>query len=515
MNRQERRRLAKTNPARPEEDIARGFALYRAGQLEAAEALFRSALRTAPSQRDGLRLLGELLADKREFPESIAVLRRLTAAQPGDYHAHYALGNALRLAGELNAAVPPYQTALRLMPGFAGAHHGLGIIWRQQQRDEDAARAFRRAVEAMPDWAVAWMDLGLVLAIIGDLAGAEAALTRATQLAPGLGAAHRHLAALRPGLAKPSPDLTARIPTPDRVELLFALGRDADASGAYDAAFGHFRAANTLLRAAQERSGLRFDRAKLTTDIDRIIAAFPGGPAVPTGDDSEAPVFIVGMPRAGSSLLEQIAASHSTVFGAGEHDGIGRIVRQLGWAPGPAWSADALRTAAQSYLNPLREKAGLATRIIDKMPDNIFQIGLIAHLFPRARIILCARDPRDIALSCYFQHFAQPLAFDTNLDDCAFRIAELARLQTHWQRTSPLRSTVLSYEALLAAPEQESRRLVEYLGVDWEPACLDFHLTKRSVRTASWAQVRQPLYQNAAGRWRHYAAHLPASLTEY
>ncbi len=226
------------------------------------------------------------------------------------------------------------------------------------------------------------------------------------------------------------------------------------------------------------------------------------------GDATAAPVFILGMPRAGSSLFEQIAASHSMVFGAGERSGIGEISAQLGWAPGPAWTAENFAAAARHYLDGLPPGAKTKPRVIDKMPDNVFQLGLIATLFPKVRVIFCGRDARDVALSCFFQRFAMPYSFDTDLADCAFRIREVERLSAHWRRVLPLSHMTMSYEELLANPEAESRRLIAFLGLEWEPQCLDFHRTPRAVRTASLAQVRRPLYQDSVGRWRRYQAHL-------
>ena len=148
------------------------------------------------------------------------------------------------------------------------------------------------------------------------------------------------------------------------------------------------------------------------------------------------------------------------------------------------------------------------TRIIDKMPDNIFQLGLIAVLFPNARVIFCERDSRDLALSCYFQHFAQPYAFDTDLTDTASRIRALDRLRAQWLQVLPLRCMIFSYERLLKDPEIQARRLIEFLGLNWEQKCLAFHETDRVVRTASWAQVRKPLYQDSVERWKNYESHL-------
>ncbi len=518
MNRQERRRLAKTSPPNNAALLAQGVSAHQAGNLAAAEAVYLQVLRQEPGHFDAARLHGELMLNRGQTREAVTLLNQLTARHPRNFLAHYSLGNALRLAGQIDAAVACYQNTLALNPGFAGAHYGLGLVLRRVEREREAAGNFRQALTTEPNWAEAWKDLGLTLAMLGELPEAEAALKRAVALRPGLGEAQRHLAAIRqdnPTEAETAALLAcaagAWLPPDEKLDILFTLGRQEDKAGRYDAAFGHFAAANALLRAQQARAGISFERARFSQDVDKLSATF--NPAFfaaqgETGSPSEAPVFIVGMPRAGSTLFEQIAASHSQVFGAGECFGIGAAAARIGWAPSAAWTPDALRAEAETYLRAQQAKAGTAARIIDKMPDNIFQLGLISTLFPQARIIFCARDPRDTILSCFFQHFAQPLAYDTDLQDCAFRLRETERLTQHWQSVLKLRHMTLSYEALLAAPEAESRRLISFLGLDWEPNCLEFHRSARAVRTASWAQVRQPLYQNAAGRWRHYAAQL-------
>jgi tetratricopeptide (TPR) repeat protein len=521
MNRQERRRLAKTGDVNSSpERLAPGHRLHAQGNLVQAEAFYREALRATPDEPEALRLLGEVLLDQGRMAEAIALLQRLVALQPRHFMSHYTLATGYRLTSQIEAAQAGYQTALGLNPGFAPAHHGLGAALRASGQEGAAAASLRAAVRLMPDWALAWKDLGLVLAVLGELDGAAAALKRATALQPGFGEAQRHLAAIRRDAASPA-ELTAlqaqaadpRLPAMEKIDLLFTLGRLADKAERFEAAFEHFSAANAQLRVAQASAGRGFDRARLTRDVDRIISAFtPAQFAARAdwGEASEVPVFIVGMPRAGSSLFEQIAASHTQVFGAGEQRGIGEIAARLGWAPTPAWTPQSIREAAASYLVSLRRQAGGVLRIIDKMPDNIFQLGLIATLFPQARVIFCARDARDVALSCFFQHFSEPVGFDTNLGDCAYRIRELSQLTAHWRQALPLRSVVFSYEALAADPEGESRRMIGFLGLEWEAQCLDFHQTERVVRTASWAQVRQPLYQRSVGRWRHYAAQLAA-----
>jgi len=241
-----------------------------------------------------------------------------------------------------------------------------------------------------------------------------------------------------------------RTPISERIELFFALGRLHDQAGDYDAAFNHFSGGNSLLRELLSRRNRGFDRRRLRSDVDSIIASFPsaGFPALgETGNFSEQPVFVVGMPRSGSSLFEQVAATHPEIFGAGGHKGIGAVAGRLGWAPSPAWTEQAITAAANGYLSGLPNTD--AKRIIDKMPDNIFQLGLIAFMFPNARVVFCERDPRDPAISCFFQRFSEPYGFETDQEDIAYRIRELERLKNHWTLALPLRCLNFSYEKLL------------------------------------------------------------------
>jgi tetratricopeptide (TPR) repeat protein len=522
MNRNERRRLAKTNKNVPRgvagEALRLGFKRHQEGDLAGAEALFRRILGAEPEHPEAMRMLAEVLIDAGKSGEAIALLGRFVSLYPRHFSSHYSLGNALRLGGRLDDAMAAYRASLALNPGFAGAHHGLGAALRAAEREREAAECFRQAVQAKPDWAVAWQDYGMMLAILGALPEAEKALEKAIALDPRLADARRHLAAIQRDKADPSQTgaLLAMAANPqtkvlDRIEVLFTLGRLADQADQFDAAFGYFAQANALLRAVQAKSRLGYDRAKMTRDVDRLISVFT--PELfagrrDWGNPSEVPVFIVGMPRAGSTLFEQIAASHSQVFGAGERKGIGEISRALGWGPSPLWTEPNIQAAALRYLRALQGIGGAALRVIDKLPDNIFQLGLIATLFPGARVVFCEREPLDVCLSCFFQRFAEPNGFDTDLEDCAHRWLETERLTRHWRQVLPLRMTAMSYDALLGDPEGESRRLIGFLGLEWEAGCLNFHQTDRPVRTASWSQVRQPLYQRSAGRWVHYGNHL-------
>ena len=301
------------------------------------------------------------------------------------------------------------------------------------------------------------------------------------------------------------------LPLEERVIAGFALGKSLDDADRFDAAFAAFERANETYREMRAAMGERFDAEALNRQVNETIAAYTPAyfASVATwATPSELPVFIVGMPRSGTSLVEQIAASHSQVFGAGELKDIGKLALELG-ASNRNWQCTDVRRLADRHLEGLRVLGRGADRVIDKLPDNVFQLGLIATLFPSARVIFCHRDPRDIALSCFFQKFsAGQLMFSYDLADCGNRYRETARLMAHWHRVLPLRMLDITYEALVADLEGESRRLIAFLGLEWEPACLDFHHTQRTVMTASSWQVRQPLYARSVGRWRRYEQHL-------
>jgi tetratricopeptide (TPR) repeat protein len=497
--------------------LARGFELRQRGDLAAAENVFRKILREEPNNFEAQRLLGEVLIDRGQIDKAILLLSRLVSQHQNQASAHYALGNGYRLSGQHKPAIAAYRNAIALSPDFAGSYHGLGLALRNDRCEREALDAFRTALRLQPNWAIAWKDLGLTFAMLGELGLAEAALRRAINIQPGLGDAHRHLAVLRNDLAEAQEiaRLTAaaadpRTPPGEQIELLFTLGRLLDKAGSFTEAFQYFSAANAKLRTAQARANIVFDRAQLSRDVDALTHVFSETAFAthPRSDEgSEIPVFIVGNPRTGSTLVEQIAACHSEVCGAGEMHGIGEIAGKIGWSPGPAWSTDNIGAAATSYLAAIRQIGGKKLRVIDKMPDNVFQLGLISALFPKARIIFCTRDARDVALSCFFQYFANPYSFDTDLDDCMFRIREVDRLIAHWRNVLPLAHMTISYEALLAEPEKESRRLIAFLGLEWEENCLHSHRLQRAVHTASWAQVRQPLYHSAIGRWQNYKEH--------
>ena len=467
-----------------------GNVLRRMGRLEEAETSLRQAARLNPGSSDLQINLAELLLELRRFEAAADCYGRAIEIDSHLVNAHRGLASSLRSAGEIEPAIAHYREALALSPGEAPLWNDLGRCFLALGRFDEAVSAFRRALAIDPDLADAYRNLancGLLPADDPEMARI-AALTARTDL-----------------------------PIEERAAASFAIAKSLDDADRYDEAFAAYDSANRLYRAARAAAGDRFDAADLARKIDRSIANFTpaffaavGG----WGNPSDLPVFIVGLPRSGTSLVEQIAGSHSRVFGAGELRNIGEASATLGPIDTP-WTQATARRAADAHLERLSGLSGGADRVIDKLPDNIFMLGVIATLYPAARIIFCRRDPRDIGVSCFFQKFsAGLLTFSYDLADCGRRIRETERLGAHWRRVLPLRWLDIQYESLVADLEGESRRLTEFLGFAWEPACLDFHRTMRTVQTASSWQVRQPLYHRSVGRWRHYERHLGPLLQE-
>jgi tetratricopeptide (TPR) repeat protein len=492
------------------------------GAFEAGLASAERAIELAPELGGAHANRANALIGRHRFAEAEAPLRRALELMPQRAETHSDLGVLLAELGRFDEAVASHERAIALKPGDALLHQALAGTLLRAQQPETSEASCRQALSLAPDLARSWHWLGNALLAQGRIEEALSCLRRALAIAPDLAEAHEALAfngqpaadqgqLRRLGALLAGPDR----PVPDRIAAGFALGAFLDKADRYDSAFPCFVEANALCRQQLAEIGERFDADALGREVDGVIArctpalfAASGG----WGSPCEAPVFIVGMPRSGTSLVEQIAASHSRVFGAGERKDIGHIC-ELVLAhnrdrPIEEWDMDFARRLADEHAAHLQALGAASARVSDKMPDNIFHLGIIAVLFPAARVIFCRRDARDTCLSCYFQRFAEGNPFAYDLADCGLRLLAVERLAARWRQVLPLAMLTVDYETLIADPEAESRRLIEFLGLDWEPECLDFHRTQRPVFTASSWQVRQPIYRRSVGRWRHYQRHL-------
>ncbi|MBX3480048.1 MAG: sulfotransferase [Caulobacter sp.] len=468
-------------------------------------------------------LLGEAAALRRagRDREAEAAYERLLARHPDLPDSWYNLALLQRRAGRFDAALASYQQALgRRVSGPEEVHLNRGVIYADDlRRPEDAERELAAALKLNPRYVPALLNLGNLHEDRGRKAAALDAYARILALDPGhpealartaglsaaTGADDPMIGRLRQAIVRPG------LAAEDRASLAFSLGRLLDGAGAFDPAFEAYRQANDFSRAAAQGRA-RYDRAAQERLVDSLIAAFPlsDGPSPAAAADRPPPIFICGMFRSGSTLAEQVLASHPDVTSGGELDLLPAMVRRLSPWPAslPHLGPGDLTGLANGYLDALRALFPEAVRITDKRPDNFLHVGLIKRLFPDARIVHTVRAPLDNALSVWFLHLDQSMAYALDLGDIGHYLAQERRLMAHWKALWPDDILTFEYDAFVRAPRPATEALLAFCGLAWDEACLAFHKTDSNVKTASVWQVREPLYQRASGRWKNYRARL-------
>ena len=483
-----------------------GVALTAVRHFDEAAAAYRHALVLEPVAAETHANLAAVLFAAGQIDDAIAHFRTAAQLNPED------AGRAMRLAttalrvGRFDTAVAAFAAALALQPNLAEAHCGLGEALGALDRHEEAVIAFERAIALAPDVAVIRYNYGSALTFVGRLDEARSAYEAAIARAPGV-PSYRYAALALKDVTADDADLKAleamagmatRYPAWEQAELHVAIAQAYDGLGRYREAFQHLTAGNVI-----KRGLVHYDEAGELERLRRTAGVFTPEflhSQYGEGNGDPRPVFVVGMPRSGTSLVEQILASHPAVFGAGEQ----LILSELAGSDFPASAVDG-RAIGTAYIARLQAVAPQAARIVDKMPGNFIYAGLISSILPKARIIHVIRDPLDTCLSCYGKLFSGSV-------NSAYDLGELGRyyrgyeaLMAHWHRVLP--QTVLvdvAYEDLVGDLETQARRLVAHCGLEWDARCLDFHKTARVVRTASAIQVRRPLYRSAVGRARFY-----------
>jgi tetratricopeptide (TPR) repeat protein len=423
--------------------------------------------------------------------------------------------------GETNKAIAQYKQALALNTNDAAVHLDLGWLCHEHGQSAEALAHIEAAVRLRPHWGKARVHLATVLEARGENAAALEALREAVARDPDYPDAWAHLAELLRGSLPPDDEEAIRrllgspLPPDKRVHLHFGLGAVHDARGEYAAAADQLRRANRHRHAAMRKLYPHYRPANHRWFVDAMRTTFTARLFARTrgfGRATERPVFIVGLPRSGTTLTEQILASHPDVFGGGEmtvvaqtFDAVPRLMKRADLPFACLRDIDHA-TVQQLAGRLLDEQAGhnaTARRFVDKMPDNYLYLGLIAILFPRAKIIHCRRDLRDTALSCWMTNFAH-VPWTSDISFIASRFGQYRRLMDHWGKVLPVPVLDVDYEQTVADVEGAARRLVAWCGLEWDPACLEFYKTRRSVATASASQVRRPVYTSSVGRWRKY-----------
>lgn len=540
-----------------------GTALLDEGDVDEAIDALSKAVGLDTRQADWWGNLGAACLAAGRSDAATNAYQRAVKLDPNEPRFHAGLGDALSTANDSAQARRAYQQALKLDPSDPELMHRLGQARRALGNAGEAERWYRAALEQSPDDPQYLRSLALVLRDTGRPDEADDRVDRALALAPDhpelvalrasllnrRGKANEAAALLHPLLERGTPCVSAAIEYalvaeaigqepfalqqvqqqltrpnlyPAQQSLLhFAAARLLDRMERFDDAFDDAQRANKLRRR-------RLKRDKCAREIDQRIEAFSANRfeqlarAQQTRDAGRRMVFVVGMPRSGTTLVEQIIAAHPQAIGVGESPWLAQVAYDLpGEIDGPRpytqcldqLTPEAADTLAQRYLeNVIGDRTTGAgqppARVVDKMPGNFIDVGLIALLFPEARIIHCQRDPRDVCLSCYFHHFggSHPYAYD--LSDLGFYHGQYQRLMDHWHTLLGGRVLPVSYEQITDDLEGQSRRLIDHLGLDWDDRCLSFHEQDSNVVTSSFAQVRKPIYRSSVGKWQHYASQL-------
>ncbi|EDY17806.1 sulfotransferase [Chthoniobacter flavus Ellin428] len=505
-----------------------GNVLRSLDRLEEAMDAFAQAQEKMPDSAELCTLIGGIWQETDDLIQAESWYEKALEAEPGRLETRCALASTVAAAGDSTAAVEEFRQIVAEHPESFEAQLGLGNALWEEGEAEGAVAAMRAAAALRPENAGALASLASIQASAGDVEEANASNRAALAINPRCIPALSNLALnLRGKLPEADAHtmedlLAAKWPRQGaRASVHFGLAHYWDGRKEYVRAGEHAVAANALHSEFKRERGWHYEPVEYEQHIGQLISAFSPEFFRRTqgmGRDSEAPVFIVGMPRSGTTLTEQILASHPHVFGAGERNFAGRVFHSL-----PALldrtteSAECLtdvgaaeiRALADWHLEQLQtlvEKAGgskSVERIVDKMPDNYSLLGWIVTAFPKARIIHCRRDVRDVAVSCWMTPFKEiRWAFD--LRHIGQRILQYERIMEHWRKVLPVPMLEIDYEETVADQAGQTRRLLDFVGLPWDDACLEFHRTERLVRTASVTQVRQPIYKRSLERWRHY-----------
>jgi tetratricopeptide (TPR) repeat protein len=546
------------NPAAPQQVahlLALATRLLQAGRLADAIAPLRDAALLQPSNPLIQHDLGLACLEVDRVPDAIAALQRAVASNPRYTDAHFRLGIAFEKLGDTGGAIAAYDRATKLLPSLAEAwfragalsytlghrERAIGCFQRAaatgdrnsfgrlgkaralltEDRNQEAEQVLRETLVADPSNAMAYDLLGNLLTEFGRFDEARACFERAIAIAPMLAGSYYELVRCRPVTSDDDrllQEMQAALATPgleaaQRLRVHLAIGKAAEDLGDYALAMQHFDAADTV-----RRGTVRFDSAAFSTEIDRLIARCTPewiARAPELGCSDATPVLILGMPRSGTTLVEQIVSVHPEVGAGAElhfwnqrgaewHSSVTAGDEKL-FAPAENLFSEFLAKAAADYLGVLRSIAPKAARVTDKMPFNFLWAGLIHLAFPRATIIHCRRAAADTALSIHQTHFRPGLAFPTGGAELVAYFRDYQRLIDHWRRVLPAdRFIEVDYEDLTYAPDPVIRRIIAACGLAWDDACLRPESNPRAVNTPSKWQARQPIYRTSVARWKRY-----------
>lgn len=508
----------------------RGGALLDLKRPEEALKSYDRALSVKPDYVEALINRGNAQRELGRREEALTSYDRALALRPDFFGALINRANALEELGRHEEALESYDNALALNPNSPPALLNRGNVLKALNRLEEALHSYDRALALHPKYAEAYGNKALLLTELGRFDQASAAIAKTVELAPEkVASCFSRLSPRKSGREDPyvrAMEARARqmpsLSQDEQIDLHFALGKAYAEMDAHELSFQHLLAGNAL-----KRKQTNYDEASALGNLERMRTAFSRRvlrAKEGAGDASDVPVFVLGMPRSGTTLVEHILATHPKVFGAGETDDFDKSIVTLDAANANRFdclgglshiSGEQLRQLGSRYVGRIRRHAPTADRVINKTPANFRLTALIHLALPNARIIHVRRDPADTCLSCFSKRFTGDLPYTYDLAELGRYYRAYETLMAHWRDVLPVgRMLEVRYEDLVGDLEGESRRIIAYCRLEWDPRCLDFHETERLVQTASAIQVRRPVYRSSVGRWRAFERHLSPLLAE-
>ncbi len=508
--------------------LAQAAECFKEGRLEETEEICRKVMQKNPNNVDAIRLMGILAARLKRTGDAERYFRKAVELAPGFTDAIIDLGKILQEDGLLEGAINSYKQAIEMEPENAKLYDMLGFVLAPAALTFDAIEAYQKAIKLDPKLVGSWLGLGHSLKTVGRLDEAIEAYHQCYKLKPNFGAVQWSLANLKTYqfTDEEIEDMQAKIAEENlsgesEVNFLFALAKAYEDRNDYDRAWSYYKEGNSKRRMHES-----YDPVDTEVTNDRIIDVFNKEfleKNTGLGNPDPSPIFVLGLPRSGSTLLEQILASHSLVEGTSELSYVAMCTKSLNRNradginyPEAVHALDErhFKALGQDYLNHCQMHRIEGTpHFIDKMPNNFPHIGFIHLILPNAKIIDARRHPMDACFSCYRQLFAQGQAFTYDLTDIGEYYLQYQRMMDHWDEALPGRVLTIQYEEVVSDFENQVHRILEYCGLPWEDTCLNYYDTDRPIRTASSEQVRQPIYTGSLHRWRKYVQHLD-ELTE-
>jgi tetratricopeptide (TPR) repeat protein len=502
-----------------------GLDNFQHGDYLSAERNFRESLKNIPDRVSTLTNLAGTLIKLNKLSEAKELCLKAISIDENSAESWLNLGLIDKEQFNFSDAEKQFRQAININPDYAEAHNNLGMVLKDLGQLDDAVASIQRAIEINSGFADAHSNLGALFMALGKTNEAERSLDRGMELAPGdarpLATALLYLPYRQddPRFSQFDSIYARResLAPDDRIQLNFSVGKAMESIGQYDRAFGAYEEGNRLHYQAHpfdEREDERFlEKSCGLFNADLFMKYAAAADSLPAVQDERVPIFIVGMPRSGTTLIEQILASHPGLFGAGELSAMGELAGKA--ERGPFDWADcettlvALRKLGQEYLDRVWELAPGARYITDKMPGNYHFLGWIHLMLPNAKIIHSMRNPVDTCFSCYALKFNRGHEYSYDLEALGKHYLHYRKFMAHWHGVLPPgRILDVCYENVIADTEREAMRILDYLGLPWDPACLRFHENTRAVRTASVAQVRKPIYTTSVARWKHFEKHL-------